>query len=79
MADIEGVLFDYGRTLVTFAYPTDDLLRVLGEFRPRIETALGVQAPEAETILHEVLLPLEEYVGSMSEEEGDYMDVYREA
>src|SRR5438034_634561 len=43
MADIEGVLFDYGRTLVTFAYPTDDLLRVLGEFRPRIETALGVQ------------------------------------
>ncbi len=79
MADIEGVLFDYGRTLVTFAYPTDDLLRVLGEFRPRIETALGVPAPEAETILHAVLLPLEEYVGSMSEDEVDYMDVYREA
>ena len=75
---IEGVLFDYGRTLVTFAYPTDDLLRVLDEFRPRIEAALGVPAPEAETILHEVLLPLEEYIGSMSEDEVDYMGVYRD-
>jgi putative hydrolase of the HAD superfamily len=78
MADIEGVLFDYGRTLVTFAYPTDDLLRVLNEFRPRIEDALGVEAPEAETILHDVLLPLEEYIGSMSEDEVDYVEVYRE-
>lgn len=78
MAVIEGVLFDYGRTLVTFAYPTDELLRVLNEFRPRIESALGVPAPEAETILHDVLLPLEEYIGSMSEDEVDYMDVYRD-
>ena len=75
---IDAVLFDYGRTLVTFAYPTDDLLRVLTEFRPRIEAALGVPAPEAEAILHSVLLPLEQYVGSMSEDEVDYMDVYRE-
>ena len=78
MAAIDGVLFDYGRTLVTFAYPTDDLLRVLNEFRPRIESALRVPAPEAEKILHDVLLPLEEYIGSMSEDEVDYMDVYRE-
>jgi HAD superfamily hydrolase (TIGR01509 family) len=78
MAVIEGVLFDYGRTLVTFTYPTDDLLRVLNEFRPRIEKALGVPAPEAETILHEVLLPLEEYISSMSEDEVDYVGVYRE-
>lgn len=78
MGVVEGVLFDYGRTLVTFAYPTDDLLRVLNEFRPRIEEALGVPAPEAQTILEDVLLPLEEYVGSMSEDEVDYMDVYRE-
>jgi HAD superfamily hydrolase (TIGR01549 family) len=78
MAEIDGVLFDYGRTLVTFAYPTDDLLAVLREFRPRIEAALGVEAPEAETILKEVLLPLEEYVESMSEDEVDYLDVYRE-
>ncbi|HEY3085360.1 MAG TPA: HAD family hydrolase [Candidatus Dormibacteraeota bacterium] len=79
MPDTDGVLFDYGRTLVTFAYPTEDLLRVLREFRPRIEEALGVPAPEAEKILEDVLLPLEEYIGSMSEDEVDYMDVYRDA
>ena len=76
---IDGVLFDYGRTLVTFRYPTDDLLQVLGEFRPRIQAALGVPTPEAETILDDVLLPLEEYINSMSEDEVDYMDVYRDA
>lgn len=78
MPSIQGVLFDYGRTLVTFAYPTDDLLGVLNEFRPRIEAALGVPAPEAETILHDVLEPLEVYVASMGEDEVDYMDVYRD-
>jgi len=51
MGDVNGVLFDYGRTLVTFRYPTDDLLRVLDDFRPRIETALGIRAPEAQKIL----------------------------
>jgi HAD superfamily hydrolase (TIGR01509 family) len=76
MRNTDGVLFDYGRTLVTFAYPTDQLLRVLREFRPRIEAALGVPAPKAEAILHDVLLPMEEYVDSMSEDEVDYMDVY---
>jgi putative hydrolase of the HAD superfamily len=79
MAGVQGVLFDYGRTLVTFRYPTDDLLEVLRAFRPRIEVALGVAAPEAEKILEDVLIPLEEYIGSMSEDEVDYMDVYREA
>ena len=79
MDPIDGVLFDYGRTLVTFAYPTDSLLDVLREFRPRIESTLGVAAPEAETILREVLEPLEEYVSSESEDEVEYMDVYREA
>ncbi len=79
MAETQGVLFDYGRTLVTFRYPTEDLLTVLREFRPRIEQVLGVPAPEAETILDGVLLPLEEYIGSMSEDEVEYMDVYREA
>jgi putative hydrolase of the HAD superfamily len=78
MAATEGVLFDYGRTLVTFEYPTEDLLRVLAEFRPRIEAALAVPAPEADTILHDVLMPLEEYVNSQSEDEVEYMDVYRE-
>jgi len=78
MPSVDGVLFDYGRTLVTFTYPTDDLLQVLEDFRPRIQAALGVPAPEAETILHEVLMPLERYIASMSEEEVDYMEVYRD-
>jgi HAD superfamily hydrolase (TIGR01509 family) len=73
-----GVLFDYGRTLVTFDYPTEDLLNTMGEFRPRIEAALGRPAPDAETILEKVLLPLENFVSSMSEDEVHYMDVYRD-
>jgi HAD superfamily hydrolase (TIGR01509 family) len=72
----QGVLFDYGRTLVTFEYPTEELLEVMREFRPRIEAALGVPAPEAESILNEVLLPLEELIGAFSEDEVDYMDLY---
>jgi HAD superfamily hydrolase (TIGR01509 family) len=74
-----GVLFDYGRTLVTFDYPTQELLEVVRGFRPRIESALGAPAPEAETILQDVLLPLEKIVGSVSEDEVAYMDVFREA
>jgi HAD superfamily hydrolase (TIGR01509 family) len=79
MPETRGVLFDYGRTLVTFEYPTEELLEVMRGFRPRIESALGVPAPEAEAILEGVLLPLEEIIGSMSEDEVEYMDVYRES
>jgi len=74
-----GVLFDYGRTLVTFDYPTEELLGVMSGFRPRIQSALGVPAPEAEEILEGVLLPLERIIESMSEDEVEYMDVYRES
>lgn len=79
MPATDGVLFDYGRTLVTFEYPTDELLGVLSRFRPRIEAAIGVPTREAVAILHEVLLPMEAYVSSTSEDEVDYMDVYRES
>jgi putative hydrolase of the HAD superfamily len=75
----EGVLFDYGHTLVTFDYPTAELLAVLRELRPRLEDHLGRPAPDSETILRDVLLPLEEYVRAISEDEVVYMDVYREA
>ena len=74
-----GVLFDYGRTLVTFEYPSEELLEVMRVFHPRIESALGVPAPQAEAILEDVLLPLEEIIDSLSEDEVEYMDVYREA
>jgi putative hydrolase of the HAD superfamily len=79
MPDTRAVVFDYGRTLVTFEYPTEDLLEVIHAFRPRIEAALGVPAPHAEAILEEVLLPLEEVIESMSEDEVDYVHVYRNA
>lgn len=79
MRGADGVLFDYGRTLVTFTpYPKDELLAVIGEYRPRIEAAMGVPAPEAEAILRDVLQPLEAYVTSESEDEVDYVDVYRD-
>jgi len=78
MPHTAGVLFDYGRTLVTFDYPTEELLEVMRRFRPRIEAALAAPAPEADAILEKVLLPMERYVGSMSEDEVDYTDVYRQ-
>jgi HAD superfamily hydrolase (TIGR01509 family) len=74
-----GVLFDYGGTLVQFEYPTDELLEVVRTFRPRIAAELGATAPEPEAILREVLIPLESYISSLSEDEVDYMDVYRSA
>ncbi len=78
MPSTRGVLFDYGGTLVTFSYPTEDLLEVLRDFRPRIEAATGVPAPEADAILRDVLHPLEDYITTTSEDEVDYMDVYRD-
>ena len=79
VASIEAVLFDYGRTLVTFAYPTDDLLAMLERFRPRIEESLGSPAPAAAALLSDVLMPLEDHVESPGEDEVAYGDVYRAA
>jgi putative hydrolase of the HAD superfamily len=79
MPGIDAVLFDYGRTLVTFAYPTEDLLEVLRSFRPRIAEAIGGQAPDAGAILRDVLLPLEEHIESPGESEVKWIDVYAAA
>jgi putative hydrolase of the HAD superfamily len=76
---VDAVLFDYGRTLVTFDYPTEDLLGVLRDFRPRIAAALGRRVPTAEAMLKEVLLPLEDQIASTSLDEVDYRRVYRAA
>ena len=76
---IDAVLFDYGRTLVTFTYPTEDLLDVLRRFRPRIESALGTEAPAVEVIMRDVLLPLEDHIESPGEDEVEYAGVYRAA
>jgi putative hydrolase of the HAD superfamily len=77
MPSVDAVLFDYGRTLVTFDYPTEDLLAVLQRFLPRIEDALGVTAPTADALMRDVLIPLEEHVESPGEDEVSYEDVYR--
>jgi FMN phosphatase YigB (HAD superfamily) len=79
MPAVDAVLFDYGRTLVTFSYPTADLLEVLETFRPRIAVALGSEVPPAETLMRDVLLPLEDHIESPGEDEVSYADVYRDS
>jgi putative hydrolase of the HAD superfamily len=74
---IDGVLFDYGQTLVTFAYPKAELLEVIGNFRPTIEEVLGAPAPPPEVILEQVFLPLEQCVSSESEDEVDWLEATR--
>ena len=79
MPKLDAVIFDYGQTLVTFAYPREDLLRVLHDFEPTIEEVLGGPAPSPDVILDRVLMPLEQHVASESEDEVDWLEVYREA
>src|SRR5256885_455833 len=76
---VEAVLFDYGRTLVTFEYPRDRLLEVMERFRPAISRATGMPAPQAEKIMEDVLLPLEVVIESPDEDEVSYFDVYSSA
>ena len=79
MPGVEAVVFDYGRTLVTFTYPKERLLEVIERFRPAISGATGVPAPVAEKIMEEVLLPLEAVIESPDEDEVGYFDVYAAA
>lgn len=79
MPGTSAVLFDYGRTLVTFEYPKADLAAVVERFRPRIAQATGSAAPEADEIMTAVLLPLEEVIENPAEDEVSYLDVYTAA
>ena len=72
---VRAVLFDYGLTLVGFTYPREALLGVLERVRPW----LGPGAPSAETLMREVLEPLEEDLDRLGEDEVDYLDVYERA
>lgn len=72
---VRAVLFDYGLTLVTFSYPRRELLAVLERVRPW----LGPGAPDAETLMREVLEPLEADLEGLGEDEVDYMELYRQA
>jgi putative hydrolase of the HAD superfamily len=80
MTPIEAVLFDYGRTLVTFTYPRSELEGVLERFRPAIADALGgVLAPAAADLMRLVVEPLEALVDDPGEDEVSYLAVYRAA
>jgi len=74
---IGGVLFDYGQTLVTFAYPKAELLEVIRNFLPSIEEVLRAPAPAAEVILEQVFVPLERFVSSEAEDEVDWLEATR--
>ncbi|HLH68802.1 MAG TPA: HAD family hydrolase [Candidatus Dormibacteraeota bacterium] len=67
-----AVLFDYGLTLVTFSFPRRELLAALEEVRPW----LGAEAPEATTLLHNVLEPLDAGLATLGEEEVDYLEYF---
>ncbi len=77
MPDIDGVLFDYGQTLVTFAYPKAEMLEVIRNFQPTLEEVLGAPAPSAEVILEQVFMPLEQFVSSEGEDEVDWLEATR--
>jgi putative hydrolase of the HAD superfamily len=79
MPGVQAVLFDYGRTLVTFTYPRQRLLEVIERFRPSIAAATGLPVPQAQKIMEEVLLPLEAVIENPDEDEVSYLDLYREA
>ena len=76
---IRAVLFDYGRTLVTFEYPVDELRQVVERFRPAIAVATGRAAPDAEEILQRVIMPLEDVIENPDEDEVGYIDIYKDA
>jgi HAD superfamily hydrolase (TIGR01509 family) len=72
---IRAVLFDYGLTLVTFSYPRACLLRALDEARPW----LGPDAADPDTLLREVLEPIEAALPTYGEDEIDYLDFFERA
>lgn len=72
---LHAVLFDYGLTLVTFTYPRSELLEVLEHVRPW----LGPDAPDAGTLMRDVLEPLEADLDTIGEVEVDYLALYERA
>src|SRR5579884_1185289 len=69
---VRAVLFDYGLTLVTFSFPRRELLAALEEVRPW----LGAGAPDAATLLRDVLEPLDAGLATLGEDEIDYLDYF---
>jgi HAD superfamily hydrolase (TIGR01509 family) len=72
---LRAVLFDYGLTLVSFSYPRAELLAVLEEVR----RWLGPSAPGAESLMRDVLEPLEDDLDTIGDDEVDYLAFYERA
>lgn len=72
---LRAVLLDYGLTLVSFTFPRDDLLCVLEDAR----RWLGPDAPDAATLMRDVLEPLEADLDAIGEDEVDYLAFYDRA
>jgi putative hydrolase of the HAD superfamily len=79
VADLDAVLFDYGRTLVTFEYPESALIAAVERFRPAIAAATARPAPSAGEIMDRILLPLERLVENPAEDEVAYNGVFAAA
>jgi HAD superfamily hydrolase (TIGR01509 family) len=74
---VKGVLFDYGLTLVSFAFPKDYLLAAMEEARQW----LGQGPPSAQELIDNVLLPIEESLAELDGQtkEIDYLPFYDQA
>jgi HAD superfamily hydrolase (TIGR01509 family) len=79
MPPVTAVVFDYGRTLVTFDYPKAELAEVVERFRPAIAEATGVPAPAVDDIVSDVLVPLEAVVDDPAEDEVEYLEIFAAA
>ncbi|HYZ00710.1 MAG TPA: HAD family hydrolase [Candidatus Binatia bacterium] len=69
-----AVLFDYGLTLVTFRFPRAELVNAMEQVRPW----LGPDAPPAETLVDDVLLPIDWGLAGFDGclDEVDYLDFF---
>lgn len=72
---LRAVLLDYGLTLVSFTFPRDDLLCAMDGAR----RWLGPDAPDAAALMRDVLEPLEADLGTIGEDEVDYLGFYARA
>ena len=72
---LRAVLLDYGLTLVSFTFPRDDLLCAMDGAR----RWLGPDAPDAAALMRDVLEPLEADLGTIGEDEVDYLAFYARA
>jgi HAD superfamily hydrolase (TIGR01509 family) len=74
---IRAVLFDYGLTLVRFAFPRECLIDVLERYRPRLAEELG-HSPEIEHLMTQVLEKVENDLMLIEGEDEveDYLGFY---